>query len=350
MAFLLGPPVINVGRLCTPFGVDHTSIIVLHGMPRHQLGSFFLCFFCPMEYRASGHLSREGSFTSRHGRPGRALSSPDTWVPHHGDTRYANGFSSSCHDDQHSNYRHSPQPSLMQNGGSGGRGGGVGGGGGGGGSGASRNLSVHQQSPQPLHMGDRGAHDQTDLRDEVVGPSRSGMTVQDLKQMTAIRMGQQSIGGRGGGGAGRGGSGGGGNVGSVSGALGEGKGSVLSSTSGSPPPDLLSGSSRHRTGLLHHSSTGRDTSPRPTATAQHMLRVSAPSRESRQEPQRQQHDLPPPPGVLSRHASAHAAVGGSPRYSHHHQQPNGSRGQMPVSVSIQRVDVNNIERGTRKRA
>lgn len=297
-----------------------------------------------MEYRASGHLSREGSFSSRHGRPGRALSSPDTWVPHHGDTRYSNDFSSSCHD-EHSNYRHSPQSSLMQNGASGGRAGGVGGGGGGGGSSASRNLSLHQQSPQHLHMGDRGAHDHPDLRDEVVGPSRSGMTVQDLKQMTAIRIG---IGSRGGGGSGRGGSGGG-SVSSVNGSLGEGKGSVLSSTSGSPPPDPLSSSSRHRTGLLHHSSTGRDTSPRPTAATHHMLRVSASSRESRQEQQRQQHDLPPPPGVLSRHASAHAAVGGSPRYSHHHQQPNGNRSQMPVSVNIHRVDVNNIGGGTRKR-
>ena len=286
-------------------------------------------------YRPSGHLSREGSggFTARHGRPGRALSSPDTWLPQQSDTsRYSNGFSSSCYEDQHHNYRLSPQPSLTPSlTQSGGRGTG-GGGSGGGGNSTSRSISVlhhQQQSTQHPHMGDRGSHEQThDLRDEVGGPSRLGMTVQDLKHMTAMRMGHPRTGGDGGGGGGAGrGSGGGGSNG---GAIGDLKGSVLSSA-GSPTPDVLSNSSRHRKGLLHLNKTGQE---------QQQLRTSAPVRESRQEQQRQQqqqHDLQPPPSiVLSRHSSAHAAVGGSPRYPHQRQQQqaNGSRGQM-VSLKLE---------------
>ncbi|CAM9628460.1 unnamed protein product [Ascophyllum nodosum] len=178
-------------------------------------------------------------------------------------------------------------------------------------------------------MGDRGSHEQThDLRDEVGGPSRLGMTVQDLKHMTAMRMGHPRTGGDGGGGGGAGrGSGGGGSNG---GAIGDLKGSVLSSA-GSPTPDVLSNSSRHRKGLLHLNKTGQE---------QQQLRTSAPVRESRQEQQRQQqqqHDLQPPPSiVLSRHSSAHAAVGGSPRYPHQRQQQqaNGSRGQMARGSEI----------------
>ncbi|CAN0170335.1 unnamed protein product [Pylaiella littoralis] len=324
----------------------------------------------------SGHLSREAAQQLwshlhshlQHSAPSTASPSVDAGPVQ--EPRY--GFSSPYEEPQqqqqhHQHYHH--QLHRHQQGAPTAPGGGRSGGGGSGGGGMQlrhHHLQQHQdrqeipmmpyQNSQSSSLGSNGGDPDANL-------SRLCMSVHDLKQMTAMRMGgghQDSDGGGGGDNRGGGSSGGGGGGG------GGGSGGLLSSASLRSPTgsDQLSSTSLHRlVGLVEPSSSpdlmGAAGLSRPSSAPhqqqqqkqkqQHMLRAAREQLQLQQ--QQQQHDLPPPNQqqqqlLLPRRNSA----GSSSIYSRQQQQQQQQQLQSGAGRGQQQQQLQQqpIERGIRR--